>query len=161
MHGMKKIYDRIEENILFIALVFSVFLIFFQVIMRYIFGNSLSWSEELARYLFIWYTWIGTSLAIRERRHIRIEILTDFLSERAKLRLEIVVLLLWAGFAAFLAVKGVEVGKLLLRSGQSSPALEIPMAFAYAAVPVGCTLMVVRLVGQVREVLRKLAVREA
>jgi TRAP-type C4-dicarboxylate transport system permease small subunit len=158
---MKNFYDRIEENILFISLVFSVFLIFLQVVMRYVFGNSLSWSEELARYLFIWYTWIGTSLAIRERRHIRIEILTDFLGEKAKLRLEVLVLLLWAGFAAFLAFKGIEVGKLLLRSRQSSPALEIPMVFAYAAVPVGCTLMVVRLLGQVREVFRKLAGGEA
>jgi len=158
---MKKIYDQLEENLLFIALVFSVFLIFFQVVMRYVFGRSLSWSEEMARYLFIWYTWIGTSLAVRKRRHIRIEILTDFLKEKAKLRLELLVLLVWAGFSAFLAFKGLQVGKFLYTSHQTSAALEIPMFFAYAAVPVGCALMCMRLVEEMKTVFLRLSGREA
>lgn len=158
---MKKIYDQLEENLLFIALVFSVFLIFVQVVMRYVFGRSLSWSEELARYLFIWYTWIGTSLAVRKRRHIRIEILTDFLKEKAKLRLELFVLLVWAGFSAFLAFKGFQVGKFLYTSNQTSPALEIPMFFAYAAVPAGCALMCMRLLEEMKAVFLRLSGREA
>jgi TRAP-type C4-dicarboxylate transport system permease small subunit len=158
---MKKIYDQLEENLLFFALVFSVFLIFVQVIMRYVFGRSLSWSEELARYLFIWYTWIGTSLAVRKRRHIRIEILTDFLKEKAKLRLELLVLLVWAGFSAFLAFKGLQVGKFLYTSNQTSPALEIPMFFAYAAIPAGCSLMFLRLLGEVKNVFFRLSRGEA
>ena len=158
---MKKIYDQLEENLLFFALLFSVFLIFVQVVMRYVFGRSLSWSEELARYLFIWYTWIGTSLAVRKRRHIRIEILRDFLKEKAKLRLELLVLLLWAGFSAFLAFKGLQVGKFLYTSNQTSPALEIPMFFAYAAIPVGCALMFLRLLGEMKETLMHLSKGEA
>jgi TRAP-type C4-dicarboxylate transport system permease small subunit len=158
---MKKLYDHLEENLLFAALMFSVFLIFFQVVMRYVFGRSLSWSEELARYLFIWYTWIGTSLAVRKRRHIRIEILADFLKGRAKLRLEMLVLLVWALFSVFLAYKGIEIGRFLLTSNQTSPALEIPMVFAYAAVPVGCVLMFLRLLGEMKETLMRLSKGEA
>jgi TRAP-type C4-dicarboxylate transport system permease small subunit len=158
---MKKIYDHLEENLLFCALAFSVFLIFFQVVMRYVFGRSLSWSEEMARYLFIWYTWIGTSLAVRKRRHIRIEILADFLKAKAKLRLELFVLLVWALFSAFLAFKGVQIGKFLFGSNQTSPALEIPMVFAYAAVPVGCVLMFLRLLGEMKETLSRLSKVEA
>ena len=158
---MKKFYDHLEENLLFFALAFSVFLIFLQVVMRYVFGQSLSWSEELARYLFIWYTWIGTSLAVRKKRHIRIEILADFLKGKAKLRLEMVVLLIWALFSAFLAFKGFEIGRFLLSSNQTSPALEIPMVFAYAAIPVGCILMFLRLVGEMKETLALLSKGEA
>jgi TRAP-type C4-dicarboxylate transport system permease small subunit len=156
---MSKTYDKVEENILFFALAFSVFLIFIQVVMRYVFGKSLSWSEELARYIFIWYTWIGTSLAFKNKKHIRIEILSDFLKPKAKLVLELFVVVVWAGFTAFLAYKGIEVVGILRSSGQASAALEIPMYFAYAAVPVGCTVMFLRLIGYLMEIL-KLMTRE-
>ena len=54
---LKKLWDNLEEYILVYSMMFSVALVFVQVIMRYVFSNSLSWSEELARYLFLWQIW--------------------------------------------------------------------------------------------------------
>ena len=56
------IWNKIEEYFLVYSLILMVALVFIQVIMRYIFNNSLSWSEELVRYIFIWQIWLGASL---------------------------------------------------------------------------------------------------
>lgn len=59
---MKKVigfYNSLEAHLLVISLAFTTLLIFVQVVMRYVFNNSLSWSEELARYVFIWQIWLG------------------------------------------------------------------------------------------------------
>ena len=53
------IYNNLEEYLLIISLVCNVLLVFLQVIMRTVFKNSLTWSEELSRYIFIWQIWLG------------------------------------------------------------------------------------------------------
>ena len=73
MAFLRFLNKRFEELILVPSLVFTVILVFSQVVMRYVFQSSLYWSEELARYLFVWQTWLGASLAVREASHIRIE----------------------------------------------------------------------------------------
>ena len=75
---MKKLinfYNQLEAHLLVCSLIFTVILVFFQVILRYVFSSSLSWSEELARYIFIWQIWLGTSVAQRDNSHVRIEAL--------------------------------------------------------------------------------------
>ena len=67
-------YNRLEENVLILSLVFTVALIFLQVIMRKVFQNSITWSEELARYIFIWQIWLGTSIGFRDGKHISISV---------------------------------------------------------------------------------------
>lgn len=114
----------------------------------------------MARYVFIWYTWLGTSLAFKNKKHIRIEILSDFLNEKHKLFLELVVSVLWLSFMGFLAYKGIEVVGVLKNSGQRSAALEIPMYMAYLAVPFGCIVMLLRLSGYTLGIIKKITGKE-
>ena len=72
-----KIWDHFEEFLLIYSLMVSVALVFLQVVMRRVFNNSLYWSEELARYLYVWQTWLGVSYAARNGTHLRITILKD------------------------------------------------------------------------------------
>jgi len=58
-------------------------------------------------------------------------------------------LLVWLGISFFLAYSGGKLTLIILQQGQVSPAMRMPMAFAYASVPVGCLLMCVRLVEQI------------
>ena len=160
MKKLIEIYDKLEENFLFFTFALSVALIFTQIVMRYVFLASLSWSEELARYLFVWYTWVGASYAVAKHRHIRIEILCDLIKGKARLVLELLVLLVWAAFSMFLAVKGVEVVRIIAVRGQLSAALQIPMALAYAAVPAGALLMSLRLIGEIVSVCKQFSAEE-
>ena len=129
---------------------FSVALLFIQIVMRYVVGRSLSWSEELARYIFLWQVWLGTSFAVRENRHIRIDIIPNMLkkNERTWARFEFFVTLIWLGFAIFLTYQGFMLTSIQIEINQLSAALRIPMALAYASVPVGCGMMSLRLIGR-------------
>ena len=64
--------DKLEEILLVSMFVLMVLIIFIQVIMRYVFNNSLSWSEELGKFLFVWLSWIGISIGERRNEHIKI-----------------------------------------------------------------------------------------
>lgn len=100
-------YDKFEEYLLIGSLVFNVLLIFSQIFMRTIFNYSLSWTEELSRYIFIWQTWLGTSIALKYKQHIRVEILINiFKKAKNKKILEISVNLIWIAFSIFLLYAG-------------------------------------------------------
>lgn len=141
-----KIWDHFEEFFLIPSLMFSVALVFIQVIMRYVFKNSLTWSEELARYLYIWQTWIGISYAARNGSHLRITMIRDRLPEKGKQILELIVTLIWIAFGIFVIVMGAQAVSTIASYGQKSAALQIPMQICYIAIPVGMFLMCVRLV---------------
>ncbi len=153
---MRNAFDRIEEVFLVGSLAFNVVLIFIQVVMRYVFQNSLSWSEELARYIFLWQTWVGASYAVRMRRHFRVEMLVDLMKGRLRKWYELVVLLVWCAFALFIAWQGSVLTGFLIKRWQVSAAMQIPIAWAYASVPAGCAMMAIRLVMEMKDLLRDL-----
>ena len=69
--------NHTEEIVIVAMFALMVAVIFLQVIMRYVFSNSLSWSEELGKFLFVWITWLGISLGERMGEHIKITMLVD------------------------------------------------------------------------------------
>jgi TRAP-type C4-dicarboxylate transport system permease small subunit len=125
---------------------FSVALIFVQVVMRYVFLHSLSWSEELARYIFVWQLWLGVSYAAKNQSHIRIRIIENALNEGQKKILETVAIVIWFAFGCFVIVQGYKIAVQIGAYKQTSSALGLPMVYAYMAVPVGATLMNIRLI---------------
>ncbi len=142
---LRKIWDNLELYFLLPSLMFSVGLIFLQVVMRRL-GHSLTWSEELARYLYIWQTWIGISYAARNGTHLRITMVKDKLPALGQKILELFVTLVWVGFAVFVIFQGMTAVSTIASFGQRSSALQIPMQFCYMAIPVGMVLMSIRLI---------------
>ena len=136
----------IEEKFLVYSFLFTVLMVFIQVIMRYVFNNSLSWSEELCRYLFICQCWISVSYAEITEKHIRIQVLTSRLGPKSRLAIEYVVILLTVAMAIFLIIYGVKMVLFLITANTSSTALNIPMWIIYTAMPLGCTMYSIRLI---------------
>lgn len=151
---LKVLDDHIEEIFLLPTFTFSVALLFIQVIFRYVFNNSITWSEELARYLFIWQIWIGISYCVKNGSHIRITLLKDLLSDKTNRILEIIVIIIWFGFGCFIIYQGHQVVLRIASFGQKSPAMQMPMQYAYMAIPVGATLMNIRLVQNLIKLLK-------
>ena len=152
MKKVTKIYNHFEEILLVTSLVVTVSIIFYQVVMRYVFNSAPFWTEEVARYLFIWQIWLGTSIGVRERKHIRIELFGTLLVKTGKLIqrniLEIIIILIWVAFTIFLTVSGIQLLMDQAEKGVVSVALRFPLHYAYAAVPVGCGIVTLRLLSQ-------------
>ena len=136
--------EYFEEYILVILLALISVVMMTQIVMRYAFSASLSWPEEFTRYCFIWSVFLGTSYSVKKRNMLRIDAVTTFLPKRAQEYLDLVIEVVILMFFGFLCYNSVEVVQKLYTSGQTSPAMELPMYFVYASTVVGFGLTVVR-----------------
>ncbi|HWU41256.1 MAG TPA: TRAP transporter small permease, partial [Candidatus Acidoferrum sp.] len=116
-------------------------LVFLTVIYRYFLLAPISWGEEMARFLFIALSMLGASLAMKDRSHFAITILTARFPAPVRAWLEVVVALGATALLAIVIDKGWSLT--LLNQNQISPALGVPMSIPYLAVPLGATLMVI------------------
>lgn len=115
-----------------------------QVFMRYVMHASLGWSEELARYTFVWLVYMAISYGSLKMRHIKIDAGLFFFPKAAR---PYVVIASEGVFAVFAAVVAVLAFKLVGRQmmiGSASPAMGIPMWVVYLAPCVGFTLTTIR-----------------
>lgn len=142
-------YDKLEEVVLCASLVVTTLIIFMQIIMRSVFNSSLTWSEELTRYIFIWQIWLGVSIAQKEKQHIRVELLfTLFKNERFKKIIEIIAGIILIGFNVFLVIYGWEVVVQMMQRGNLSGAMRMPMWWVFLSLPVSSALFGLRLIAQ-------------
>jgi TRAP-type C4-dicarboxylate transport system permease small subunit len=114
-----------------------------QVFSRYVLQNSISWSEELARYLMIWMALVGASVAFRHGAHVGINLLVDRLSKRIRPWAFLLAKAVIATFLLVLIREGVALGAFF--ASQKSPAMEISMLWAYSGFFVGGIFMAVHL----------------
>ena len=131
---------------LILVAIFSVLVVcvVWQVLSRYALGTPSTVTDELARFLFMWLALIGGAYTLGQRRHLAIDFVLQTLTGRPKAVLEGVILGLIAVFALLIMVKG-GLGLTLktLASGQVTPALQIPMAWVYAAIPFAGIVMLI------------------
>lgn len=134
---------KVMDKILFwiVALLFGVMtlVIFLQVIFRYILLAPLPWSEELARYLFIWITFLGGTLAARKGNHIGMEMLQNALPGRSKAISKFIASFLTSIFFAMTFIFSISVFQKMMI--QTSPAMELPMGYPYLGIIIGSALM--------------------
>ena len=106
---MKYVWEHLEEFFI-IPLMFAMsIIIFIQVIMRYVFQNSLTWSEELARYMFVWLVYFAVSFTARREKHIRIDAAINLYPKKIRPYIEILSEIIVLAFSIFIAITGVTV----------------------------------------------------
>src|ERR1041385_274989 len=126
--------------VLFWCLAFIVFLQFFT---RYILNDSLSWTEEIARYGLMWLAFIGGAGVTRKKSHIAVGLLSNLMApgplRAALLALVDVVTVGFLGLLAYFSVTIIE-----RMHNQTMTVVELPMSIVYAGVGLGCFLMLAR-----------------
>ena len=127
------------ELSLCVILVAIVLVTFTQVLFRYIFHLSLAWSEELARYLFLWLAALAAAYAFKTKSHFALRFLVDRFGKRLQRITETLVAFVVSGFLAIFIWKSVEYT--IGMAKQVSPSIQMSMAIPYSSVVVGGMLM--------------------
>lgn len=145
----KKILQQIDKNgeryLLLPLYAMIVSTIFMEVVRRSVLSYSSIWAEEVARYAFIYVAYIGASAAIKERAHIRIDIILHLFSPRMKALVFIFgdfVALILAVLAIYMSMESVLTS---IHFGSVTHGLRISQAWFLAAVPFGFSLMIFRI----------------
>lgn len=139
---MKKFIDKVNKYLqwtIIISMFVMLFVIFVQVICRYVLHHSLTFSEELARYLFVYIVFFGTAVVARENGHIVMGVLTQKLRGKIAKYTKIAAYIFIMLFVIILFYHGLKM--VILTAYQLSPALRIPMSYVYLAIPMASFVM--------------------
>lgn len=137
LDGIANMIDAILRVIIVAGFSGMVVCVVWQVMSRYILRAPSIYTDEIARFLFIWMALIGGAYTFGKGRHLAIEILAPALSGWRKQLAQLIVIVIIAFFAVAVMVNG---GSALvartLANGQVSPALQMPMGYIYVAIPI-------------------------
>jgi TRAP-type C4-dicarboxylate transport system permease small subunit len=128
-------------------------IIFMQVVTRYVFGYTYEWSEELARFLFVWVVFLGSALIMGEGGHLAVTLLVSKLKGRPSgTVLQIFINSCSYIFIGLLFTQGWKMTSIM--SFQTSPGMGLSMSYVYSIIPISAVLM---LLYTVRDTLRIIA----
>lgn len=114
-------------------------LVIIQVLNRSFLNLPLHWIEELTRFLMIYVVFLGSSLAVRQKKMISIEVLPQMLAKNKRWVVLAAVLVLSIGFYLIMLVLGIQM--LDRVQAQTAPGTGMSMAIPYAAIPIGGFLL--------------------
>jgi TRAP-type C4-dicarboxylate transport system permease small subunit len=143
---LKWIDKKFEEAVMAVFLLIMVLASGAQVFMRYVMRSSLSWSEELTRYLFVWTAFMSIGYCYRKGSSLRIDALINILPSKIRKALEIIVSLIT--LALFILLVTVSKNTMMSRATQMqvSPAMQMPVSWLYASTVVGFTIGIIRVI---------------
>ena len=130
--------EYLEETICVILMSVMTIIIFIQVVMRYLMHNSLSWSEELTRYMLIWSTFLGATCVYYHGGNIAITAVQGLLPEKGRSVLKTLVHLICLVLFVVLTVYGFRYTQKL---GKNATSLPVKMRWIFICVPVSTCVM--------------------
>ena len=139
------IVTNIEEWTLFIIVIAALLSLFVNVVLRYGFNYTLAWSEELVRIVIIYSTFIGASVAVKQRAMIRIDAVVQIFP-KLKPGLTIFTNLLMLVFAWMMVYYGYKMTHMQLLTNQKTIIMQIPLVIIYAIMPVMGVMVFIRTV---------------
>jgi TRAP-type C4-dicarboxylate transport system permease small subunit len=134
-----------EEFILCVILCVIAIVMFTQIILRNVFSSSLSWSDELCRYLFVWMGGLGVAFATKNESHLRMDILPIMVPAQ-KVPLQVMCDIVLIVIAVLLLNGSIPFFQNLAKTNQVSAAMQLPMKWVYMSMAVGFSLTILRVV---------------
>ena len=147
---MRKYLDKagqfltcIENTVIIAGLLIMFFVLLAQIIMRYMFNSPLTWSEETARFIFVYVNFVGISFAYHRQAHIRMEAVVKLLPLRIRKLLDMGI---QAGtILLFLYMIPFSFKVIRIQAEVRSTATHIPMSIIYSALPLGMFIASLRM----------------
>lgn len=150
MNLLKVLDQNAERWLLLTFYVMLVITMAIEVLRREVFSYSSIWGEEIVRYSFIYLAWVGAAAAVKERAHIRIDVLMHYVGPRAKAALYIfgdLVMIIVAIIALYWSFEAVHVSA---KFGSVTDGLRVSKVWFLMAVPLGFLLIIIRILQSLR-----------
>jgi TRAP-type C4-dicarboxylate transport system permease small subunit len=141
---MQKFFGKLDEYFITGILAIMGIVLSIQVLMRYIFNHPLVWSEELARYMFVWLTFIGAGYAVRHNLHIKMEYFYRQMPQTIQKNVKVLTNCL--SIACYTVIIYYGVNFTISQHGIASSAMGMDMSILFAAFPIGFALLVLNLI---------------
>ncbi len=152
MKVLKWIDEHIEEYLLVITYTAMLLIATAQVFFRYVVNYSISWSQDLLTYMLIWSVFIGISLAVKRRKHIKVELAYVLFPERLQFHFKVIsnaVFIIFCSIFTYYSL--IKVYKLIFVMPQISESTGLSMWMIQIAVPFGFLLSIYRLIMDTRK----------
>lgn len=154
MTTIRQKIDKVLGSILIVIMSVMVINVIWQVFTRFVVGTPSSFTDELARYLMIWLGILGAAYVSGKNMHVAIDVLTLKFSEKTQKKLKLLVYVLIVLFALFaMVVGGSRLVYITYVLDQQSPALQLPLAFVYLAIPVSGLLITYYKISDIKSIL--------
>ncbi len=141
--GTKKTIDNVLGGALVIIMSAMVLNVLWQVFTRFVMGTPSSFTDELARYLMIWAGILGAAYVAGKDMHVAIDVLPQRFNKATQKRLSTAVKVAVILFAlSVMVIGGIRLVYITFVLEQLSPALQIPLAYVYLAIPISGLLIV-------------------
>ncbi len=141
-----KILDNLESYICRALLALFVLLLFVQIVSREVFQQSISWSEELAVYMFVWFVFFGASYAAKLSAHNRVTFHFKWLPEKVAVSLEAMADVIWVVFNCYFVYLSYDFVFNKMNLFWKSQTLGVPMKYIYLILPIAFSLMTIRVI---------------
>lgn len=141
-----KILDNFESYVCRTLLALFVLLLFAQIVSREIFQQSLSWSEELAVYMFVWFVFFGASYAAKLSAHNRVTFQFQWIPPKFAVFLEALADLIWIAFNCYFVYLSYDFVFNKMNLFWKSQTLGVPMKYIYLVLPIAFSLMTIRVI---------------
>ena len=138
--------DRVTVGLAAALAVTMTLALVLQVCFRFVLHAPLAWSEEAARYSFVWMASLGAAAGVRRGLHPGLDLLPARVSGRVRAVVTAATTLATALLLVLLAVYGWRLAQFNMR--QRSPAMGLPMGVPYGAIPAGAVTMLVHLLAR-------------
>lgn len=147
MKVLRILDEHIEEWILIATYTAMLIIATAQVFFRYVINVSLSWSQDLLTFMLIWSVFIGISLAVKKRKHIKVELAFSILPEKIQFHFRVlsnIIFIIFCGIFSYFSLA--KVYKLMFINPQISESTGLSMWMIQIAVPIGFILSIYRLI---------------
>ncbi|MEY2618969.1 MAG: 2,3-diketo-L-gulonate transporter small permease protein YiaM [Pseudomonadota bacterium] len=152
MKTLNDLFFRLVEFLLVVMLSAMVVMVFGNVVLRYGFNDSIISSEELSRFLFIWITFLGAIVTLRENAHLGVDTLVRKMSLRGKRVAAIVSNLMMIGCCTLMFYGTFK--QHTINASTRSAVTELPMIWVYGVGYVASIAMALILVGKLIRLVR-------
>lgn len=143
--------ENFEECLLMLLLVLMTAVMFAQIIMRFVYRESMSWPEEFCRFCFVISGFLSIGYCIRRDKMLKVDILVGFFPDSVKRIFDLTGRIVTLIFFTYFSYYGYFAMMNSVRGGMKSPAMEVPMAVLYGSVFVGSVIGVLR---QIQDLVR-------